>query len=283
MKLLLTGCSGYVGRIIAPFFSASTDLYQTNLKGFPVKQHQCCDLRDIDAVNNLAKYIKPDVIIHAAGNKNTTFCEENEALAHEINVGAVENLINVFGNKVTYIYISSDYVFDGMRGHYSENDVPAPFTVYGHQKLVAENLFLQNTDKNFIIRLSALFDNNSTFCKFLRSKFQNNEVVECYDDVFYSPTYYLNFLQILNELVFLRDFSKRIFHCGGQRVSRFNFALMYAQHCGFSKSLVQRGKLFDCNHQEIFFLRPDLSLNNLCTLKYLNIHPMSLNAALENL
>ena len=245
MKLLLTGCSGYVGKIIAPFMSQRTDLYQTSTKGELKSKYQRCDLRNLDDVVQLSKWISPDVIIHAAGNKNVKFCESNKAESHAINVSAVENLIKAFGNDTIYIYISSDYVFEGLQGNYNEFDTPAPFTVYGHQKLAAEKLFLENTTKSFIVRLSALFDKNGTFCKFLREKFQNNEPVECYDDVFYSPTYYRNFLQCLNALVAYKDFSHRIFHCCGERVSRFDFAFMYARHLGFSTDLVKRAKLFD--------------------------------------
>ena len=276
MKILLTGCSGYVGGIVAPFFSEIAELYQTNTTGHFTAQHRAADLRNIDEIYELSKWVRPDVIIHAAGNKNSKFCEEHEDEASKINVTACENLIKAFGDKVKYIYISSDYVFDGMRGNYTESDSPAPFTAYGRQKLNAEKLFLENAPRSFIVRLAALFDRNGTFCKFLRSQFENNAVVECFDDVFYSPTYYKNFLQILNALVHCEDFSGRIFHCGGERVSRFQFALMYAERCGFSANLVKECKLFESDSDGFFFLRPDISLNNAETLKHLQIQPLSL-------
>ncbi|MBO4401970.1 MAG: sugar nucleotide-binding protein [Selenomonadaceae bacterium] len=283
MKILLTGCSGYVGGIIAPFFSEAAELYQTNTRGSFTNYHRAADLRNIDEVQALAEWIQPDVIIHAAGNKNSKFCEEHEDEAAKINVTACENLIRAFGANVKYIYISSDYVFDGMRGNYTEEDTPAPFTAYGRQKLAAEKIFLTNAPQSFIVRLAALFDNNATFCKFLRDQFEKNVAVECFDDVFYSPTYYRNFLQILNALVFCEDFSRRIFHCGGERVSRFRFASMYAEHSGFPTNLVKECKLFDAAGGNFFFLKPDISLSNAATLKYLNLQPLSLCEALIEL
>lgn len=283
MKLLLTGCSGYVGGIVAPFMSQKTDLYQTSTKGDPRPKYKRCDLRNLDEALQLAEWIQPDVIIHAAGNKNIKFCEANETDAYAINVSAVENLIKAFGNAPTYIYISSDYVFEGTRGNYTELDEPAPFIVYGRQKLLAEKLFLESVDKSFVVRLSALFDRNGTFCKFLRGSFQKNEPIECYDDVFYSPTYYKNFLQCLNALLSRKDFSHRIFHCGGERVSRFDFALMYAKHLGFSSALVKDTKLFDSEHQDKFFLRPDISLDSANSFRLLNITPVKLIDSISEL
>ena len=287
MKLLLTGCSGYVGGIVAPFLNSEIEggvLYQTSSKGGDFKAgYKRCDLRNFEDVMRLSEWVKPDVIIHAAGNKDIKFCEANELAAHSINVSAVENLVKAFGNDAVYIYISSDYVFEGTRGNYTELDNPAPFTVYGHQKLTSEKLFLQNTEKSFIIRLSALFNREGTFCKFLRNKFLNNEPVECYEDVFYSPTYYKNFLKTLGALISCRDFSQRLFHCCGERVSRFDFAFMYARHLGFSTDLVKRAKLFDIGKDAPFFLRPDISLNGTGSYRRLNITPISLVDALNEL
>lgn len=271
MNVLLTGCSGYVGGIVAPFLSRKTNLYQTSSKGIPTPKYKPCDLRNFDEVLRLSEWIRPDIIIHAAGNKNIKFCEAHEADAYAINVSTVENIINAFGNDVLHIYISSDYVFDGTRGNYMELDEPAPFTAYGRQKLAAENLFRQCAAKSFIVRLSALFDKNGTFCKFLRGKLQNNEPVECYDDVFYSPTYHKNFLRFLEILLTHENFSHKIFHCGGERISRYNFALMYAKHFGFPTDLIRRTKISDS--RENFFLRHDISLNSDRSYRLLDTPP----------
>lgn len=286
MKILLTGCSGYVGGLVAPFLEARFrpgGVYRTSSKGDFKEGYKSCDLRDFEEVLQLSQWIQPDVIVHAAGNKDIKFCEANETASYAVNVTAVENLIKAFGNDVVYIYISSDYIFEGTRGNYTEIDTPAPFTVYGRQKLTAEKLFLQNADKSFIVRLSALFNRDGTFCKFLRSKFQENEPVECYEDVFYSPTYYKNFLQVLNALLPCRDFSQRIFHCCGERVSRFDFATMYARHLGFPTGLVKRTRIFDSSKNAPFFLRPDVSLNCDESYQKLSITPLTLTKAFSEL
>ncbi len=281
MNVLLTGCSGYVGGIVAPFLSRKTNLYQTSSKGVPAPKYRPCDLRNFDEVLRLSEWIRPDIIVHAAGNKNIKFCETHEADAYAINVTTVENIIKAFGSDVTHIYISSDYVFDGTRGNYTELDEPAPFTAYGRQKLAAEKLFLQCAAKSFIVRLSALFDKNGTFCKFLRGKLQNNEPVECYDDVFYSPTYHKNFVHFLEVLLTHEDFSTGIFHCGGERISRYNFALMYAKHFGFPTDLIRRTKISDS--RENFFLRHDISLNSDQSNRLLHITPVKLSDAIKEL
>ena len=278
-KVLLTGASGYVGNIIVPFLQKRCELYMTSRNMRQDIRSMCCDLSNINETEKVLGLVHPDIVIHAAGNKNLRFCEEQEQIAYKSNVLTVKHILEVFNHNVRHIYISSDYVFDGSHGNYTESDEPRPCTVYGHQKLEAEKLLFEYAPEFYIIRLSALFDKNGTFPTFLRERLSNGETVDCNDDIFYSPTYYRNFLVMLGTLLDYKDTSQNIFHCSGERVSRFEFASLYAKHYGFPSQLIQRSSLGNKNP----FLMPDISLDSSRSFSLLGIKPLPLKRALEEL
>ena len=175
--------------------------------------------------------------------------------------------------------MSSDYVFKGDTGNYRETDKKNPLTIYGKSKADAERLGLANAEKIFILRLSALFDQNATFPVFLRENFRNQQSVDCFYDVFYSPTYYENFLMALDVLIQREDYSNKVFHCGGERVSRYEFAAVYAKVLGYPVRLVKKAKVDGKNN----FLFPDLSLDSSWSMEKLQIQPLNMKDALMRL
>ncbi len=258
MKVLLTGCTGYVGNIIRSHLEKKYNLYCTSMHCLPDESRLPCDLTDQEAVFRLAKYVRPDVIIHSAGNKNIAYCEKNRADAVRINCESVKYLAAAF-EKAKIIYISADYVFDGGRGHYGELDRPAPGTVYGISKLCGESEGLKIAKGNFtVLRTSALYDKNATFLRFLREKLSRKETVECYEDAWYSPTYYKDFLDILEKLLMPFDTQDAVFHACGQRTSRYDFAIAFARTHNYDVSQIRKSSCRDSG----LFLFPDLSLKN---------------------
>ncbi len=137
MKILLTGATGYVGKLIRSGFGDKWSLYNVSTRGDDITGVDAFDLSDAIQVENLSLQIKPDIIIHAAGDKNLTRCEANPEMAYSANVATTINLVRQFP-KARIIYISSDYVFSGDRGGYREDDALGPVTVYGRTKACAE-------------------------------------------------------------------------------------------------------------------------------------------------
>lgn len=98
-----------------------------------------CDMNSLKTLDDIA----PDIIIHTAALTNVESCEENPEFAYEVNVSGTRNILERAkrsGSK--FIYISSDYIFDGEKGNYSETDQPNPLSVYGSTKLEGEKLVL---------------------------------------------------------------------------------------------------------------------------------------------
>jgi len=100
----------------------------------------------------------PDVIINCAAMTDVDRCETERALAWESNARLVEHIVNQCkrnGNR--YIHVSTDYVFDGRKGPYTETDTPNPINYYGKTKLAAENICAQSRIDHTVIRTMWLY------------------------------------------------------------------------------------------------------------------------------
>lgn len=117
-------------------------------------------ITDMDVLNNQLSEIDPDVVIHCAALTKVDECEMMPDHAARINTGGTFNLCSRFEGKI--VYISTDYIFDGRRGPYSERDRPNPISVYGWSKLGGE-VVLKNRGNpdDLIVRTTVLFDAHS--------------------------------------------------------------------------------------------------------------------------
>ena len=96
-------------------------------------------------VEKIIEKEKPDVIVNTMGYSNIDFCESNKNNTEKLHVETTERICNICeSNGSKQIFLSSDYVFDGEKGDYSENDIPNPVNFYGLSKLKAEQLILKN-------------------------------------------------------------------------------------------------------------------------------------------
>ncbi|BCK86734.1 hypothetical protein MIZ01_0500 [Sideroxyarcus emersonii] len=267
MKILLTGSTGYVGKLINAGLGHRWDITGASAHAIPDARNFQCNLADAEQVRQLSKQISPDVIIHAAGDKNLARCEANPAGAYLANVQTTINLAQSFPDTRT-IYISSDYVFSGDRGSYREDDALGPVTVYGRTKACAELAGLTLNPQFCVLRLSALYDEKATFLRFLRESLTRGEAVNCFEDAFYSPTYFGDFLIVLQHLVENPVLGRRIYHACGQRISRYFFAKLFARAANLESSLIQQGSRITENAPFIF---ADISLENTLTCESLDV------------
>lgn len=280
MQILLTGFNGYVGGIVWRWLGRKYRFVGLSSSCSNDENQIRCDLRDEKAIKSLSARIKPDLIIHAAGVKNIGFCEKNPEDAYGVNCHSIENLARSFESDCRIIYLSTDYVFAGDRGNYFEDDKPEPGTVYGSSKLCGELRGREIAGKRFaVLRAGALYDMNASFPRFLYENLFRGKQVTCYSDVTYSPTYYRDFLAVLESL-FNFDFSDRyLFHSSGEALSRYQFALRFARAFGFNESLVQPIS----GRENDLFLFPDLSLRNDETRRLLHVERTAVTDALQEL
>ena len=128
-------------------------MFQRIKKGFHL------NIQDLVQVKNLMNIVKPDLVINLAALTNVDFCESNHKLAKEININGVKNIYDSFEGKI--IHISTDYVFDGLNGPYSEKDQVNPISIYGKTKLKSEEIILERKG-NLVIRTNVLYGFSQT-------------------------------------------------------------------------------------------------------------------------
>lgn len=149
------------------------------------------DITDKDAVIDLIKSVKPDVIFHCAAWTNVDGAEDNYDACYKVNVIGTKNLTEAareIGAKI--IYISSDYVFDGTKeGTYSETDKTNPLNTYGKTKFLGEEE-VRKYEKHYVVRISWVYGiNGNNFVKTMLKLSESHNTLTVVNDQIGSPTY----------------------------------------------------------------------------------------------
>jgi dTDP-4-dehydrorhamnose reductase len=241
-KILIFGNSGYIGTHFFNFFSSHPS-YRTY--GFDLNNTSSENTFKGDITNHIVTEktiasLNPDIIINLAAISNLNICEENKNMAKEINIIGNKNIVDSIqklNEDIKYIYLSSDYVFEGNKGNYSENDKPNPKTHYGITKLSAEN-YIRDILKNYAICRSAnVYGFGGNFFNFILDSLKSKKKIEVYDNTYFNPTFIGNLIEML-ELIIDNNL-KGLFHTVGSSIeSRYSFALKIAETFNRDKALI---------------------------------------------
>jgi dTDP-4-dehydrorhamnose reductase len=192
-----------------------------------------CNITSKVSIRMALKETKPDIVIHCAAVTDVDYCEKNQEEAFEINAAGTENLKVCFSE--TIIYLSTDYIFDGKKGMYSEEDEPAEpskLCWYGYTKLLGEQL-LGNRDT--IIRTTMLYGSpmKMDFVTHILQKLELDEPFEVTRALYGTPTYVPHLAEaimtMLNSSVYYPDIINIV---GSDYINRYDFALMIASFFG---------------------------------------------------
>jgi len=284
MKFLVTGSAGLVGQnVVRDLVQQNHEVYSIYhddkpMNGTPIR----LDLIDMEKIKQIMQKIKPDVVIHLAAMTNVDHCETEKELAHTINAKSTETLakeaakINSF-----FVYVSTDYVFDGKDGMRNENDTPNPLGYYGKTKLEGE-MSLNNLASNWAIaRTSTPFGIHSkkkSFPLWVKENLELNREIKVLTDQYTSPTYVPNLSKMIID-VSTKQINGIIHLAGSTRISRYDFAVMIAEKLGLDKSLLLKAKTEDMNWRA---QRPqDSSLDVARAAEILNEKPQTIQQSLS--
>ena len=247
-KILITGANGYIGSRLRNFLKdVGYAVYGVTSKKEHEEKIYQLDINDSEKLLRIFGSVKPNVVVHTAALASLSECEKNPELAMKVNVDATRNLIETIrktDKNVKFVFLSSDYVFDGQRGNYKEDDEVKPQTVYGKTKALAETYIIENLPNYLICRTANVYGRGGNFFNFVSSILQQNNVVKAFADTFYTPTYLDYLLDSIKALI-EADFKGVIHIAGPERLSRYEFALKMAETLGKEKSLVQPVKVVD--------------------------------------
>ena len=244
MKLLVLGGSGLIGNALLKNskneFDILTTFYKNHISIKNVRSFQYSFPNDLNNLRELLEKEKPDVLVNTMGYSNIDFCELNKSDTEMLHVEVTEKICKLCENIGTkQIFLSSDYVFDGEKGNYSEDDVPNPVNYYGLSKLKAEQLILKNPI-NTVIRTSVIYDwdYRARFFNSVIKNLQNNQEINATTDVYNSVTFLDNLVESIFKVIKLNQ--NGIFHVVDSTcVNRFEFAEMIAKIFRLDKNLIK--------------------------------------------
>jgi dTDP-4-dehydrorhamnose reductase len=288
MRMLITGANGLYGSKIAQITSIKNEVYSAYRRknppahGTPIQ----FDISNKNQVENAFNKVHPEVVIHAASLTNVDECETNKELAWKTNVEGTKITAEATKQcKAFLLYVSTDYVFNGEKGNYTETDTADPINYYGFTKFKAEQLVENTLQECCIARTSVIFGETPAaekinFALWVVNKLRRKEPVKIVTDQWNSPTLNTNLAEMTWEII--RRKMTGIYHLSGAtRISRYDFAQSIAQTFNLDSSLITPSNSFNFNWAA---KRPrDSSLNVGKAKKALTKKPLPVDEALSQL
>jgi dTDP-4-dehydrorhamnose reductase len=280
MRVLITGGSGLLGSKLAEI--AVNRGYEV-ISGYvdhppPIGEGLKLDLADPEEVRRRIVASEPDLVFHAAALTDVDRCEVERDLAMKINVRGTElvrDAARVFGAFI--VYVSSDYVFDGNRGYYREEDPTKPVNWYGQTKLLGEE------GCDCIARTSVIYGalparGKVNFALWLIERLRAGDEVKIVTDQLITPTLNTNLAKMMLEAGERR--LEGTYHmAGATRISRYDFAVEIARVFGLDAGLITPSRMDEMSWKA---KRPlDSSLDTAKARRLLDEKPLPLKESLR--
>jgi len=282
---LITGASGLLGhKIVLLAIKKGHEVHSTYREhpikfGNPVK----LDLTNQNQISKTILALEPQAIIHTAAYTDVDGCETNQDVAWKVNAEATKYLAIASANANSHLtYVSTDYVFDGGKGLYSEEDQPNPLSYYGCTKLKGEEFARKHAKSLCIVRTSVIYGWSQTpklnFATWIIKNLNQGREVKVLTDQHVSPTLNSNLADMLLEIA-EKETMGTLHTAGASRVSRYEFALKLAEVFDLNKHAIKPAEIDDMQWKA---KRPkDSSLNVSKAKALLNATPLKLNQALN--
>ena len=245
-KILVTGSSGYLGRYLIKYAPAQgTSIiaqYRAKMPNDYGRDVQFLKLDFAEQDWSALEAFSPDVVIHTAAMASIDECEVKPEISNYINFEVTRRLVDFTASKnARFIFISSDVVFDGKKGNYSEKDKPIPQNVYARSKTEAEKYVLENHNNAVVVRPALFYglalNGRPSFTETIMRNLYAGKQVFLFADQFRTPVAVNDLAAALWELIEL-DYTG-ILHLGGpQKVSRMEMGEMLCGLFKLDKSLL---------------------------------------------
>ncbi len=237
------GASGLLGRYLCQEFEGGYSLIRTchriSRQGF-----YSLDITVPQEIQSFFSDHSAEIVLFAAAMTHVDLCEEEKERCFKTNVSAVRNAIQALqkkGKPYTFVFFSSEYIFDGAGGPYRDSDQPNPISVYGLSKLKAEEIIEQEVKDYLIIRATGIYGveaEGKNFFYTVRRFLTQNHSLTVPSDQISTPTYAKHIAQAVRLLV--EKGQKGIFHAAdGTLVSRADFAKVIAQRFGWHQEWIR--------------------------------------------
>jgi dTDP-4-dehydrorhamnose reductase len=287
-RLMVTGYGGFVAGSVVWQASETWDVHALSLVEAPEMRDgfRCyqLDLRDTAKLREVFRKAKPNAVIHTAALADIDYCQSHQDEAEEVNVGITQELARLCGESGARLALcSTDSIFDGAKGMYTEEEEPRPINTYADTKVRAEKIVLEECGGGVVARLSLVMGlpvlgaGNSFLAKMIASLEAGREVLFPQNEV-RTPVDVITVGRVLLELAG-STFTGTLHVSGNTRLNRYDMAQRIAERLGYSAALVTPT---DSNAIEGRAPRPnDASLDNARAKSLLDTPMRSLMEGLE--
>ena len=239
-KVLITGGNGQLG--LSLYFTIKNIFNTTRTSKKKTKDSIKLDISCPDNVEKCLNKVNPDIIINCASYNGVDQAELDRKNARDVIVGGLSNLVKYSNIDTKIIHISSDYLYNGDKGTYSEKDIPNPINYYGKLKHEAENLLISSKKKCAILRCNVVFshyiDNKSNFLGWVYSNLKKGNKINVVTDQISNPTPVELVCDVIQSIILLNRYS--IYNIGTlESVSRFEFAYKISEIFNLNSELIK--------------------------------------------
>ena len=250
-KIIVTGSNGLLGQKVTDLsiqdpeielIATSVGPNRHNLKdGYTYEE---LDVLDLDRLNELVERYRPDSIIHTAAMTNVDACEAERAKCYALNVQSVKNLIDVCQIRdIQLIHLSTDFIFDGENGPYTEEAEPNPLSYYGETKLESELILKKSSCRWAILRTIIVYGivndmSRSNIVLWAKGALEKGESIHVVNDQWRMPTLAEDLAACC--LLAVKKNASGVFNASGKDLmSILEIVERVADHYGLNKSLIK--------------------------------------------
>ncbi len=252
MKVLITGANGFLGyyltkQLLGEYYEViATGKGKNRLPFYEGKhfKYVAMDFTDPFAVHDVFEKHKPDMVVHTGAMSKPDDCEQSQWQAYLTNVeGTITMLLNAGEQKSFFVFISTDFIFDGVNGMYSEDDNPGPVNFYGKTKLEAEDAVKEYEYDWTIVRTVLVYGKpaagRGNILSVVKEKLEKGEEYSVFDDQVRTPTYVGDLASGIVSVLEKR--ATGIYHLSGMDVlTPYEMACKTADYLGLNKSLIKK-------------------------------------------
>jgi len=259
MKVVVTGSSGMLGSKIVRALAKSNNfqVYGVDMQSSPsinhLQEQKLVDLIDLRSLKQAIEEIKPEIIIHLAAIVNLKVCEDDFNVARALHVDATRFLAR---QNTKMLYISTDSVFNGEEGNYTEKSIPDPLNNYGMTKYLGELAVRANNKNSLVIRTNIFGYNNplkASLAEWALRELKNGNQINGYSNVMFNAIYTKHLANIIVNLVG-KSQNGIVNIASKTQISKYDFLLKLANEMGQSSDIVSKVKLI--NNDDTSMMRP---------------------------
>ncbi|HMK25089.1 MAG TPA: sugar nucleotide-binding protein [Chitinophagaceae bacterium] len=291
MRILLTGANGFLGYYLSKQLLEREHEVVATGKGdcrLPFTKNKLfhyepMDFTDPFAVHDVFDKYRPEMVVHAGAMSKVDACEQNQWEAYVTNVeGTVTMLLNAEEHKSFFVFVSTDFIFDGIKGMYNEDDIPGPVNFYGKTKLEAEESVKEYEFDWAIARTILVYgkpvSGKPNILGVVKEKLEKGEEYNVVDDQVRTPTFVEDLAAGIISIIEKK--AKGIYHLSGEDVlTPYEMACKVADHLGLKRSLIKKVTAADFSQPAKRPPKTGFAIDK--ARKKLGFHPVSFEEGLK--